>query len=58
MPDGANLDRVQIVEGWLENGAEKEKGALHEPGRNRGIYRYRFEAPLGISTSGGRGGAV
>ena len=24
-PDGANLDRVQVVKGWLENGKEMEK---------------------------------
>ena len=24
-PDGANLDRIQVVKGWLESGARKEK---------------------------------
>jgi hypothetical protein len=47
-PDGANLDRIQVVKGWLDG-----KGELHERiydvmcSDDRKIRKYRCEKPVG-----------
>ena len=41
-PDGANLDRVQVIKGWRDS-----KGQLHEKVYNVALSDDREEGPLG-----------